>query len=252
MTATVSRYRDGRILQADLRETRGVSRQLAMTPPEPCWAFGGWINFPFGPNPGGGLRIRHMCTHALIYPCVRYNLDDGWINNGAEYAARLDTLKPTMGHETSVVGGGGSYWAPGTVTARTIDDGPGLPAEWPWVDVCNGCWNFSTYQWFAGSPSDWNFAANGFQLLELMQSTDAARRLRKAGFPTSPTWYYAAPAMDWPCFADQVAPGALVSMALTIEIYKSQDKATGVYGGVVNIYVTGKLAVRVPLFEVPS
>lgn len=249
--ATVCRYRDGRILQADLRETRAVSRQLAMNPPETCWTFGGWCNWPFGSNPGPGYRIRHMCTHALIYPCAWYDLTEGWHYNTTEHAARLDTLKPTMGHETSVPSGGGS-WFTGGVTPRVVGDGPGLPAEWPWVDTCNGCWNFSSHQWFSGAPSDWNFNDRAFQLLELMQSTDAPRRLRKGGFPTAPTYYYGAPAMDWPCFAAQVAPGALVSLALTIEIYKSQNKTTRAYGSVVNIYVTGNVSVRVPLLEIPS
>lgn len=249
--ATVCRYRGGRILQADLRETRSVSRRLAMTPPQTCWTFGGWCVWPFTASGAQSThRIRKMCTHALIYPCAWWD-EDGWHNDGTEHSARLDTLKPTMGHETSIPSGGGSYFPRPPVETRTESDGPGLPAEWPWVDVCNGCWNFSSFQWFAGTSSDWDFAARSFQLLELMQSTDSARRLRKHGPPTSPTWYYAAPAMDWPCFADQVALGALVSLALTIEVFKAQNKTTKAYGAVVNIYVTGKISVRVPLIGSP-
>lgn len=254
MTATVARYTD-RILRADQRATRGADRSLGVPPPGPCWTFGGWLNWPFGSNPGGAVRIRHMCTNACIYPCAWYD-ETGWtVDDTAAVYARLDTLKPTMGHETSSPAYGpgyGSWFQSGTVTPRTSADGPGVPAVWPWVDVCNGCWNFSAFQWFATTvPNDWDFAARHFQLLEVMQSTDSARRLRKSGTPTSASYYYGAPAMDWPCFADQVPPGALVSLALTIEVYKSQNKTTRAYGSVVNIWVSGKISVRVPLISAP-
>ena len=237
-TATVCRYRNGRILQADLRETRAVSRRLAMLPPETCWTFGGWIVWPFAYTGGQAThRIRKMCTNAVLYPCAWYD-ETGWHSDGTETAVRLDTYSPTLGHEPSY---------PGTAP-RSFAAGGDVPNEWPYVDTCNGCWNFHTQRWFPGSvPSDWNFEDRGFQLLEIMQDQTDERRTRKFGPPQLHYTQIAAPVMDWPCFADQVAPGALVSLALTIEVFKQQDKTTGAYGDLVNLFVTGKISVRVPL-----
>lgn len=245
-TRHITLSRGGKLYGADLRATIGSDRQVALSRVPQCYSFRGWTTFPLSSaNSGGTLRIRNMCTNAFIYPCVSHD-GSTWTNLGGEYVARLDTYSPTMGHETPIPGGPWGF-VPGT-TPRTCP-GTGttdLPDEWPWHDVCNECWNFSDCYWFESSATnapDGVIGTIGAGIMELMQDTDSSRTSRR-GVPSIDPF-------DWNCFSCHVQPGAIVSMSYVAEVYRSQNKATKAYGSVVNVWVDGKISVRIPLMECP-
>lgn len=242
----IAEYRNGRMLTADLRGTRGADRSLGLTVPPTCYEFAGWLTWPLAVDiknhTGNPTRIRHMCTNAFIYPCVSWTEKDGWqSSDGLEYIARLDTYGPNIGPDY------GEDRCPRG--SRCGPNGPyalgDVPGEWPWKDVCVDCWDFSSSPcyWFVASASvapDAMLSTIGKKLLELMMNHNGAGMSRRIppdegiDFP-------------WECFACHVAPETLCSIAYVAEVYRTQDKATKAYGNVVNIWVRGKVSVRIPL-----
>jgi hypothetical protein len=204
--------------------------------PPACFSTCGWLVWPFQ-HPSyyeaDAWRIRKMCTHAYIYPCCHH---DGtrWFNDGEEYSARLDKWGPTMGSA------GQRY--PSDEKRRGVAPWNypthNVPDEWPWVDDRNGCWDFAVPFWFTpGAASDWSFETYATALLEIFTASSPARRARGPAQDRENDDYPACGDPNGGCFTCHVPAGAAVALAMTVEIYKRQLKATKAYeGAVTNIF----------------